>query len=141
MSEVLGLQAVAAAANQPPVASDDAYSTPLDTPLSVAAPGMLGNDTDADGDPLSVVLDSNPSDGTLALDPNGAFLYTPNPGFTGSDTFTYHANDTLADSNVATVTITVLAAPATGIPVLDLRGWLALAILLGSASLWLLRRN
>ena len=46
-----------ASVNDPPVATDDAYSTDEDTPLTVATPGVLGNDTDPDGDPLKAIGD------------------------------------------------------------------------------------
>ena len=95
--------------NNPPIANNDAYSTNQGTPLIVAAPGVLANDTDADGDPLTAVLMSAPSNGTVTLNSNGSFTYTPNPAFTGADAFTYVANDGTANSNVATVTITVVA--------------------------------
>jgi VCBS repeat-containing protein len=95
--------------NQAPVAVDDAYATDEDTALNVAAPGVLGNDSDADGDTLNAVLDAGPTSGTLTLNPDGAFTYTPNANFNGSDMFTYVANDGIADSNIATVSITVNA--------------------------------
>jgi len=50
---------------------------------------------------------SGPTNGTLTLNANGSFSYAPNAGYTGPDSFTYRANDGAADSNVATVTITV----------------------------------
>jgi hypothetical protein len=93
--------------NNPPVAPDDAYSTDQDTPLNVAAPGVLANDSDADGDPLTAVLITDVSNGALTLNSDGSFSYDPDPGFFGIDSFTYVANDGLDDSNVATVTITV----------------------------------
>ena len=93
--------------NQAPVANNDAYSTNEDTTLNIAAPGVLGNDTDAESNPLTAVLDSSVSHGTLTLNSNGSFSYTPNANWNGDDTFTYHANDGSLDSNVATVTITV----------------------------------
>lgn len=63
--------------DHPPVAHDDAYSYTHDTPLYIAAPGVLGNDVDADGDPLEITLLIPPLQGTLALGEDGAFLYTP----------------------------------------------------------------
>jgi len=93
--------------NAAPVANNEAYSTNEDTPLTVAAPGVLGNDTDVDGDALTAVLVSGPSHGTLTLNSNGSFTYTPAADFNGSDSFTYKANDGQADSNTATVSITV----------------------------------
>jgi ABC-type uncharacterized transport system substrate-binding protein len=93
--------------NHPPVAVDDSYSTQQDSALSIAAPGVLGNDSDVDGDALTAILDTAPSNGVVSLNANGSFDYTPNAGFVGTDSFTYVANDGEADSNVATVTITV----------------------------------
>jgi len=94
--------------NTPPVAVDDSYSTDQDTTLNIAAPGVLGNDSDADGDPMTAVLVDGVSNGTLALNSNGSFDYTPNTGFSGSDSFTYQAQDDKSElSNVATVLITV----------------------------------
>jgi len=96
------------AINDAPVANDDAYSTEQNTPLSVAAPGVLDNDTDADGNPLTAMWVSGPSNGSLVLNADGSFTYTPNPTFVDSDdSFTYVANDGTADSAVATVTVTV----------------------------------
>jgi VCBS repeat-containing protein len=95
--------------NDAPVATDDSYSTDEDTVLNVAAPGVLGNDSDVDGDTLTAVKVADPTHGTVALNANGSFAYTPNTDFNGSDSFTYKANDGTADSNVATVTITVNA--------------------------------
>jgi PKD repeat protein len=94
-------------ANNAPVAVNDSYSTNEDTPLTVAAPGVLGNDSDIDGNPLTAVLVSGPGNGTLTLNSDGSFSYTPVANFNGSDSFTYVANDGLADSNIATVTIAV----------------------------------
>jgi uncharacterized repeat protein (TIGR01451 family) len=94
-----------------PLAMDDHYTTTEDIPLAVAAPGVLGNDVDPNDDPLTAVLDSPPLNGTLALNPDGSFTYTPELGFLGVDGFTYHATDTISDSNVAAVTLTVQAPP------------------------------
>ena len=103
-----------AATNDSPVAAADAYATSEDAPLTVSAPGVLANDTDADGDPLSAILVSGPSHGTLALQANGAFTYTPAAGFSGADSFSYKANDGSGDSNVAAVSIAI--APSTNAP-------------------------
>jgi VCBS repeat-containing protein len=97
------------ASNQAPVAAADAFSTGEDTPLTVAASGVLANDTDVDGDPLTAVLVSGPAYGTLTLNPNGSFTYTPSANFHGSDSFTYLVNDGTTSSNVATVTLHVAA--------------------------------
>ncbi len=99
------------AANDAPVGLADTYVTGPDVPLTVASPGLLGNDTDVDGDALSAVLVDSTASGTLSLGSSGAFTYTPNSGFTGTDSFTYKANDGTSQSAVVTVDITVAAAP------------------------------
>lgn len=96
--------------NSAPVAQDDAFTTDEDTPLDVAAPGVLGNDTDADGDALSAALVSGAQHGSVALNADGSFHYTPAADYNGPDSFTYGANDGSADSSTATVSITVEAA-------------------------------
>ena len=83
------------------------YSTDENAVLNQAAPGVLGNATDIDGNPLTAILVSDVSHGTLVLNADGSFTYTPAAGFTGSDSFTCKANDGTADSSVFTVTITV----------------------------------
>ena len=94
--------------NQAPVAGDDAFATDEDTTLNVAAPGVLGNDIDAELDPITAVLDAGPANAQdFTLNTDGSFDYTPNADFNGSDSFTYFANDGQADSNAATVTITI----------------------------------
>ena len=69
----------------------------------------MANDTDANGDPLTAVLNTNVTHGTLTLNANGSFLYTPTTAYTGPDSFTYHANDGALNSNVVTVSLTVTA--------------------------------
>ena len=94
-----------------PTANDDDHSTDEDTLLTVAVPGVLGNDTDPNGDPLTAAEVTPPSDGTLNLNPNGSFTYLPNPNFEGADSFTYEACDLggLCSIPAATVNITVNA--------------------------------
>ncbi|MCP4361868.1 MAG: tandem-95 repeat protein [Chloroflexi bacterium] len=93
--------------NLPPIANDDSYATDEDVTLTVPAPGVLDNDTDADSGTLTAVLNTTTSDGNLTLNANGSFTYVPDPGFNGSDSFTYRASDGNSNSNVASVTITV----------------------------------
>ncbi|MCA9188091.1 MAG: tandem-95 repeat protein, partial [Planctomycetales bacterium] len=97
--------------NDPPVAANDAYSTAANTELQLSgAAGLLLNDSDPEGNSLTASIVTPPAHGTLALTGTGAFLYTPDTDFSGTDTFTYRVNDGNSDSNVATVTIEVLAA-------------------------------
>jgi hypothetical protein len=98
--------------NHPPVAMDDSYNGMQDVPLTIAAPGVLANDTDADGDPLSAILVTVPAHGAVVLNADGGFTYTPAAGYSGADTFTYKANDGQNDSAIATVTIAIAATPA-----------------------------
>ena len=93
--------------NDLPVAADDSYTTVEGMTLTVAGPGVLGNDSDPEGASLTAVLVDPPASGTLTLGPDGSLVFVPAPGFSGTVTFTYTANDGSADSNVATVTITV----------------------------------
>lgn len=79
--------------NAGPVAHDDLYYTGQNNPLTVAAPGVLGNDLDDNGDPLTAHLISDVSQGMLAFNPDGSFVYTPPAGFQGSATFTYQVTD------------------------------------------------
>ena len=83
------------------------YRIDEDTVLNAAVPGVLGNDYDADGDPLTVVLVAGPAHGSLTVNANGSFVYTPDADWNGTDSFTYRANDGGADSNVASVVIKV----------------------------------
>src|ERR1035437_6486089 len=91
--------------NDPPVAVNDTYTTLQDVQLTIAAPGILANDTDVEGDPLTAVLVGNVTHGTLALNPNGGFTYLSATNYNGSDSFTYRANDGTTNGNLATVTI------------------------------------
>ena len=81
------------AVNDAPTAQPDSYTTAEDTPLSVGGNGVLGNDTDPDGDALTAELVRNVANGTLQLNANGSFAYTPPANFNGTTTFTYRARD------------------------------------------------
>jgi len=96
--------------NSAPVAVDDFYTADEDATLNEVAPGVLGNDTDSEGNILSVATPrpiSDPSHGTLILHAEGNFSYTPSADYYGPDSFTYKANDGALDSEPATVYITV----------------------------------
>ena len=106
-SNIATVTILVAPVNDAPVAVDDAYSMNANTALTVEAPGILENDIDIEDDPLTVVLVTDVAHGTLALEADGSFVYTPEVNFTGLVTFTYMANDGMYDSNIATVTIQV----------------------------------
>jgi hypothetical protein len=95
------------APNSPPNSNDDAYSATEDSTRSVAAPGVLGNDTDPDGNSLQAEKLSDPANGTVTLNANGSFVYTPNANFFGDDSFTYRASDGSATSTPSAVHVTV----------------------------------
>jgi len=94
--------------DRPPVAVKDSFAVNEDTPLNVAAPGVLGNDSDPDGNPITAVLVAGPShSAAFQLNADGSFTYTPAANYNGPDAFTYHATDGTLPSTTATVTITV----------------------------------
>ena len=93
--------------NDDPVAEDDSYSTSFNTALTIAAAGVLTNDSDLEGDSLTSIVVANPANGTLTLNADGSFVYTPFSGFTGSDSFTYEASDGNGGTDTATVSINV----------------------------------
>jgi VCBS repeat-containing protein len=99
---------VNAAPNLAPVTQPDEYSTNEDTPLSVSAgDGVLRNDQDPEGGPLTAVNASDAANGSVDLNENGSFTYTPDPNFFGDDTFTYRAKDNVGNETTETVTIHV----------------------------------
>ena len=93
--------------NAAPVAAGDKYNANRDASLAVAAPGVLANDTDANSNALTAKLVGNVTHGTLTLKPDGSFSYQPTASYTGTDEFTYAANDGKMDSAAAKVTIAV----------------------------------
>lgn len=101
----------------PPVAFNDSYSTPLNMPLNVSAPGVLANDAANSGTGLSAVLSTAPAQGNVSLNANGSFVYTPPTAFAGVATFQYRAQTTNGgQSTPATVSIAVGSGqPPTGV--------------------------
>jgi uncharacterized repeat protein (TIGR01451 family) len=96
--------------NRAPVADDNSYVTREDTPLVVPVPGVLADDTDADGDLLQLSRAAEATGaGTLTTGRDGSFRYEPDSNSNGADAFTYNATDGAAESNGATVTIVVRA--------------------------------
>ncbi len=95
------------AVNDAPKAANDAYETNEDTKLTVNAPGVLANDSDVDGDTLSVTSYSQADHGTVVFYPNGTFEYTPAENYNGPDSFTYTISDGKGGQDTATIAITV----------------------------------
>ncbi|MFK7767294.1 MAG: DUF4347 domain-containing protein [Mariniblastus sp.] len=92
--------------NDAPVANDDNYQVDADGTLSGS---LTANDTDVDSPALAATLDEAPANGAVVVNPDGSFVYTPNEGFQGVDTFTYLVSDGEFDEN-ATVVVTVFQA-------------------------------
>jgi subtilisin family serine protease len=93
--------------NHPPVATDDTATTTEDAAVSIP---VLANDTDEDGDGLSVSGVGSPANGTALLDPSGtAIQYTPVPGYSGTDAFSYTISDGAGGADAAAVTVTITA--------------------------------
>jgi VCBS repeat-containing protein len=95
--------------NTAPVTADDNYGTDEDAPLVIAAPGVLANDSDGDGDTLTAALVSGPAHGTLTFNDDGSFVYTPAAHYSGLDSFTYQVTDGEGASKTTTVNLTVTA--------------------------------
>lgn len=101
--------------NTPPITTPDNYTVVQGQVLTVdAVRGVLANDRDADGDPLTALLQTGPANGILGLSPagDGSFTYTPKPGFNGIDSFTYVVSDN--HSNSAPTTVTIIVKPNFG---------------------------
>jgi len=97
------------AVDDAPAATADEYAVAEDTTLTVAAPGVLANDSDVDGRPITAVLVQAPAHGTINLNANGSFVYVPAANYNGTDHFTYRANDGALSSAPTTVVIAVSA--------------------------------
>ncbi len=95
-------------ASNPPVAVDDARTTQVNTPVVI---DVLTNDSDPDGDPLTVIEKTNGANGTVVINPDGTVTYTPNNGFVGTDTFTYTISDGNGGTDTATVRVEIKDIP------------------------------
>lgn len=93
--------------NEPPAAQPDQYVVDTGHDLVVSQPGVLGNDSDPDGDPVIARVVSDPQMGALTLNANGSFRYSPLPAFVGTDSFAYEAVDSHGLGSQATVTVHV----------------------------------
>jgi hypothetical protein len=111
---------VKAPPNRPPDAVDDSATTQQDTPVTI---NVLSNDTDQDGDRLSVTNVSDPPHGSVTN--NGTSVtYTPDGGYTGTDTFTYTISDGNGGSDTARVTVEVVPTPSAGEKKVEGGGWI-----------------
>lgn len=79
--------------NSAPAAGPNSFFVPRDVARTVLAPGVLRDDLDREASTLTAVIASQPQSGHITLRPDGSFTYTPNPGFVGTDRFTYQASD------------------------------------------------
>ena len=94
--------------NQVPVAANDSFVTLEGNPVSG---NLLGNDSDPDQDILTIISNSTPANGSVTIQSNGDFTYSPAAGFRGPDSFTYTISDGKGGTSSATVTITVQPRP------------------------------
>ena len=103
--------------NIAPVATNDTFSVAQNTPLTIPVPTLLSNDSDADGDPLTLTGVSNAQNGSVSLNNNGTpsntaddfVTFTPNAGFSGNASFNYTINDGKGSTATATVAVAVTA--------------------------------
>jgi hypothetical protein len=96
----------------PPTVGSQSYATMANTPLTVAAPGVLTGATDPDSPTITAVLQNTAAHGSVTLNPNGSFSYTPATGYSGADSFTYGGSDgILMSPNAGTASIAVSATP------------------------------
>src|SRR5207253_6280773 len=86
---------------RPPVANNDSYGVNKNSSLTVTMPGVLGNDVDLDGNPMSAVLVATTTHGTLNLSTNGGFTYTPASNYLGGGALTYELKEGMTSSAVA----------------------------------------
>src|SRR5207249_998314 len=105
-SNVATVTIAVAAVNDAPVANNDAVTTAEDTAVTIA---VLGNDTDIDGDTLTVTGVSAPQHGSATSHPDGTITYTPAANYNGADTFTYTISDGHGGTAAATVSLTITA--------------------------------
>lgn len=101
--------------NDAPTSLPDTYAGGENQPTTQPSPGVLANDNDIEDDSLAAVLVNDVSNGTLQLNPDGSFAYTPNAGFFGTDTFTYRADD--GDLSSPPVLVTLEVAPINDPPI------------------------
>lgn len=111
VSEAATVSISIASVNDLPVAANESFSLDQDSTLNVPVPGVLQNDVDVDGDSLVAQLASGPANGSVTLNADGSFAYTPNAGFVGTDSFSYRASDGIGVSPLATASLAVNEVP------------------------------
>ncbi|EGP94708.1 Ig-like domain-containing protein [Nitrosarchaeum koreense] len=95
--------------NDKPVALPDNYSLNQNSVLSISAPGLLANDSDIDGNTLTALFYLQPQSGSVIINSDGSFTYTPNIGFFGTDTMSYIVSDGIINQyGIGVVTFTVI---------------------------------
>jgi uncharacterized repeat protein (TIGR01451 family) len=121
--EIFSVASQGSTANVAPYALDDSATTTSGIPVEIP---VLANDCDSNNDPLTVSAVTQPANGTVFINPNGTVTYLAHPGFLGTDTFTYTADDGRGGADLATVTVTVEFGPnpatITGLKFHDLNG-------------------
>lgn len=111
---------VGAPFNQPPVAQTNNYNGTEDIVLTVpASNGVLANDTDPEGQPLTAIIVAQPANGTVSLAANGSFSFTPALNWNGTTSFTYRASDGIKTSPITAVTLNVASVPDVPLPAAD----------------------
>jgi hypothetical protein len=125
----VNLNVTSGTGNAPPVANDDTgFSTTTGTALSIQTSSLLGNDSDANGDALSITSVGNAANGTVTLNtgsggpstlaaPTGGIVFTPNAGYSGPASFSYTVSDGKGGTDTATVTVNVTAGTVNAAPV------------------------
>ena len=101
--------------NNSPVASDDIVKAYQNTVITIPVTNLLANDTDSDGDSLTISAVNNAVDGTVTLNDNGTMddlsddtiIFTPNKGFSGSASFEYTVSDNQGDNDIGLVTVAI----------------------------------
>ncbi|MDF0599089.1 cadherin-like domain-containing protein, partial [Psychromarinibacter halotolerans] len=115
--EIATLASTSGATNDAPTPADDAVTTDEDTPLVIDVADLLANDTDPDGDPLSVTgIATQPANGTAVYNAvAGTVTYTPDADFSGADSFVITVEDGVGGTATSVVDVTV--APVNDAPV------------------------
>lgn len=108
MLNVLGAYVLLAGSSDNPLGVGDGYQLDEDSPLTVPAPGVLQNDSDPQSQPITALLDNDVSHGSLVLNADGSFNYTPTSNYFGTDNFSYRASDGVQSSGVVTVVLTII---------------------------------